>query len=84
MATDYVDAPVWDDEPFSGDPSEVMRLAELFPTVPLRTLVRELLHAQAAIATGSRDRDAIVAQTVAARLAAHHGDGSDQPRQEPT
>jgi len=78
MAENMADQSCLDDGlPPRGVP-DIVRFAELYPAVPLRTLVIEVLHAQHAVAVGADDRDQIVAGLVAARLRAYseqvHGD----------
>jgi hypothetical protein len=71
MATDHVDQSAWNAEPLPGDVPEVMRFAELYPAIPLRTLVEEVLHAQSAVAVGAPGRTEIVDQIVTTRLASY-------------
>lgn len=53
---------------------EVMRFAEMFPTVPLQTLVREVIHAQNSVSVATRDRTEIINRMVTTRLELYYAD----------
>jgi hypothetical protein len=59
-----------------------MRFAELYPSVPLQSLVREVLHAQNAVARNAANRAETVDQMVTIRLAGYDSatlNGGDSP-----
>jgi hypothetical protein len=68
VSEDLVDAPGLDDGWSSSDVSELMRFAELYPEVPLHTLVNEVRHAGSAVPSGADDRSEIIGRMVRARL----------------
>jgi hypothetical protein len=71
VSEDLIDRLRADDDNHPVDVSEIMRLAELYPAIPLQSVIREVLHAQQAVAHDAEKRAEIVAQMVTTRLASH-------------
>jgi hypothetical protein len=68
VAEDVVDGVRPDAESSSRDVPEIMRFAELYPSVALQTVVSEVVHAQDAVPSNAADRNDVIAGIVAARL----------------
>jgi hypothetical protein len=71
VSEDLVDAPGLDDGSSSPDLSMIMRFAELYPAIPLQSVVGEVRHADRSVPVGADDRSEVIARVVEARLAGY-------------
>jgi hypothetical protein len=71
VSEDLVDSPGLDDGSSPRDISMIMRFAELYPMIPLQSVVGEVRHADSSVPLSADLRTEVIARLVEARLAGY-------------
>jgi hypothetical protein len=80
VSEDLVDAPSLNDGRSPSGVEAIMGFADLYPTVPLQTLVNEVRHADSAVPLGADDRNEVIAWLVKSRLGDYNGQLRDNKK----